>query len=287
MKFVTVATHSTPDFEIFQKSASQHKISFDILGWGKEYTSHKCKSIWLIEYLDNLPDDEIVLYTDAYDALMLCPKEEIIEKYDQLGHSVIYSAEQNINIDGTFLEKVAIYLRVRNREKPYRFLNAGQWIGRAGTVRNIIKETLSSDKFDSKNNNDQSLLIEYMSYFPDVIKLDTKNIIFSCTAGRTGLEKDDYSIKNDRIFNSITKTTPCSIHFAAKNFEGANWIISQISYLKGSSFTSKTPKYNWYKFKNRLIDLTCQDNFLFHLVVHSLLILALVLSAGCLLFYLL
>lgn len=285
MKFVTVATHSTPDFEVFQKSAVQHNISFDILGWGKEYTSHKCKSIWLIEYLKNLPDDEIVLYTDAYDALILCDEEEILEKYTQFGHPVIYSAEQNINIEGTLSEKLTTYLKVRNGKKPYQFLNAGQWIGRAKAVRDILEETLASDMFDSRNNNDQSLLIKYMSLYRSAVKLDSKNLIFSCTAGRTGLEKKDYSIKNDRIFNNITETTPCSIHFAAKNFEGANWVVSQISYLHDVAFTSETPQYSWYKFKNRLIDLTCQDNFLFHLVVHSLLILTLLLSVGYLLFY--
>ncbi|MGN8225569.1 glycosyltransferase domain-containing protein [Gracilimonas sp. BCB1] len=287
MKFVTVATHSTPDFEIFRKSAEHHKVSFDILGWGKEYTSHKCKSIWLIEYLINLPNDEIVFYTDGYDALILTSEEEILRNFNRLNHSVIYSAEQNINFDGPFIKKVATYLRVKKGKKPYQFLNAGQWIGRAGAVLNIIKETLSSDEFDSDNNNDQSLLIEYMSHYPDAIKLDYDNLIFSCTAGRTGLEKLDYSIKNDRIFNNITETTPCSIHFAAKNFEGANWVVSQVSFLHDVVFTSQTPQYSWYKFKNRLIDLTCQDNFLFHLVVHFLLVIVILLLAGYLFLFLL
>lgn len=53
MKFVTVATHTSQNFELFQKSATRQDIEFDILGWGEEYTSHICKSIWLIEYYGN------------------------------------------------------------------------------------------------------------------------------------------------------------------------------------------------------------------------------------------
>lgn len=284
MEFVTVATHSTPDFEIFKKSAEQHGISFDILGWGQEYTSHMCKSIWLIEYLEQLDEEEVVLYSDGYDALFLAGEKEILEKFHKLGHPVIYSAEQNLNMDGGFLHKLRTYMKLRKGRKPYQFLNAGQWIGEAGAVLEIIKETVKSGELGGKDL-DQELLIEYMVMNPEAIKLDSKNLIFSCTAGRTGLEKKDYSIKNDRIFNSVTGTEPCSVHFAAKNFVGANWMIDQISYLKAYTFESETPQYTWYSFKNRIIDLTCRDNFLYELVAHSLLILLALILVGYFFFY--
>lgn len=283
MKFVTVATHSTPDFEIFKKSAEQHGISFDILGWGEEYTSHMCKSIWLIEYLESLPGNEIVLYSDGYDAIFLADENEILEKFRKLNHPVIYSAEQNLNMDGSFLHRLKTHLKLKKGQKPYQFLNAGQWIGEADAVLQIIKETVEFGEL-SGNDLDQELLIEYMVMNPEAIKLDSEHLIFSCTAGRTGLEKKDYSIKNDRIFNSITGSEPCSIHFAAKNFVGANWIIRQISYLNAFTFESETPQYSWYSFKNRIIDLTCRDNFLFHLVINSFLVLIFLLSAGYLLY---
>jgi hypothetical protein len=285
MKFVTVATHSTPDFEIFKKSAEQHRLSFDILGWGQEYTSHMCKSIWLIEYLEQLDEEEVVLYSDGYDAIFLADENEILEKFRKLDHPVVYSAEQNLNMDGGFLHKLRTYMKLKKGRKPYQFLNAGQWIGKAGAVLEIIRETVESDEFDSENLNDQGLLIELMAKNPEAIRLDSENLIFSCTAGRTGLEKKDYSIKNDRIFNSVTGTEPCSVHFAAKNFVGANWMIDQISYLKAYTFESETPKYTWYSFKNRIIDLTCRDNFLFHLVLHSLIILLAIILAGYFFFY--
>ncbi len=273
MKFITVATHSTPAFEIFRASAEHHGISLEVLGWGKEYTSHNCKSLWLIEYLETLPEDEIVLYSDGYDAFFVAPESEILMKFKQFDHPFVASAEQNLNVEANFFTKLSTYLKLKKGTKPYQFLNAGQWIGRAGAAKEILNLTISPDHFDQSKQNDQSTLNQYFAQNPNALKLDDTHQIFSCTAGRTGLTKQDYTVKDDRVINNITGTKPAIMHFAGKNFDGANYLLSDISYLRDFRYEVPDIRLAWYTFKNKLIDQTCQDNYLFHLILHSLLII--------------
>lgn len=284
MKFITIATHSSPAFEIFQRSAEYHEIEVDILGWGREYTSHSCKSLWIIEYLETLPDDEIVLYTDGYDAFFLAPEPEILEKFRNFGHPFVISAEQNLNVVSNLFSKLAIYRKLPKGKKPYQFLNAGQWIGEAKVIKEVLAATLDPKKFDQRKLDDQSTLNEFLSLNPDSLKLDDENVIFSCTAGRTGLVKEDYTVQNDRINNILTGSFPCLIHFAGENFEEANSLLKNITYLENHLYEQSTDRFLWYQFKNKLIDRTCRDNFLFHFAVHSFTIIAFMLFLGYLFF---
>ena len=269
MKFVTISTHRTPNFEIFEQSAKYHDISFDILGEGQRYTGHACKTSWLIDYLADLDSGEIVLYTDSYDAFFLAGEDEILRKYQKRNVPLLFSAEQNLNQDGGMFQKWSVYQGLQKGVKPYQYLNAGGYIGRAGYIRKLLEKTLDWEV------SDQSSFNTYFAQSGEALHLDDENEIFSCTAGRTGLETLHYRAKNDRLVNKHTGAKPCIIHFAAKNFRGANILLSQISYLQERRYDEREqPQYNWYKFKNRLIDLSCQDNYLFHLTIHSSAVLA-------------
>ncbi|MEP1151137.1 MAG: hypothetical protein JXR20_06010 [Balneola sp.] len=278
MKFVTVATHKNRNFELFQESATQQGVKFDVLGWNEEYTSHNCKSAWLIDYLKDLPDDEIVFFTDSYDALLLANEEEIYEKFLEFEHPFVMSTEQNFNYGGKLIDKVKIYNSLKKGKKPYQFLNSGGWIGECRYAEKLLKEISNPNKYDHKLKSDQSSFNKLYSKNNSLLVLDDGNKIFTCTAGRTGLEDLDYSVKNNRIINNNTNTAPCIIHFAGKNFTGANYLLSSLPNFGGKKFdTDKTTNYKTYKLKNRLIDLTCKDNFLFHQVAHILIIILILL----------
>ncbi len=285
MKFITVATHKTPDFEIFEHSARYHNIDVDVIGLGKKYTGHPCKSRWVCEYLSKLEPDEIVFYTDSYDAFFLVGEKEIDMKFKEFNHPLVFSTEQNFNQHGPFFKRLSVYGKLPKAKKPYQFLNSGGWIGRAAYTRRILEKAFELEKPEWREG-DQSYINRYYSEHHDAFCLDDEHKIFTCTAGRMGLEEQDYFPEKDRVINTNTDTEPCIIHFAGKNFTGANKILSHISYLNSLTYTSKISKnYKWYKLKNSLVDKTCQDNYLFHLVTDFLFLPLLVILGFCLLLY--
>ncbi len=268
MRFVTVSTYKSKGFEIFQTSAKYHGIEFDVLGMGKDYVNHTQKSAWLVEYLSGLEKDEVVFFSDSHDAIMLSGEEKIKEKLRNFDHPFIISTEQNLKLEGNRFSKFRTYLALKKGKKPYQFLNSGGWVGKAGYIKEVLEKTLALDV------SEQSSLNILFSKNPDLVKLDNTHEIFTCTAGRRGLEEEDYTTEGDRVKNNITNTYPAVIHFPGKNFTGANRITKKLSFLGNHTYDeSKTSRYSWDKFKNKLTDRTLQDNYLFHFIIHGLLVL--------------
>jgi hypothetical protein len=84
MKFVTVATKSDGYFPIYLQSCHRHNIEPVILGWGKKWQGFSWRLELIINYLKTLPADELVVFTDAYDVLILKSPTEIERRYLKL-----------------------------------------------------------------------------------------------------------------------------------------------------------------------------------------------------------
>jgi hypothetical protein len=270
LKVITISTHDTPNYELFKSSAHRHGIEFLRLGEGRTYDGHRTKILWLSEFLCNEPADSLILYTDSLDAFFLSNSDEILEKFRLFGAPLVFSAEQNLNLSevSTWTKFQRYLVLMKNRPKPYRFLNAGGWIGEAGTMLQILDKIVALPFSD-----DQEALNFYFSENPNELVLDSGHQIFSCTAGRTGLELQDYHIENDRVTNQVTGSKPSIMHFAGNYFEGANQLVSQISYLRDYRYVIKKQDYRWYSLKNRLTDVFGTDNYRFHLIAPVALVL--------------
>lgn len=269
LEVITISTHDTTNFELFKLSADKLGIDATRIGYGKKYTGHHLKSLWLMEFLKEQPYHKLMLYTDSMDAFFLGGIDEILHKYAQFNAPLVLSAEQNLNIRPTStFDKYRRYRRLKsNRSKPYRFLNAGGWIGEAGEMLRILENIGAFGNID-----DQEAMNLYYSDHPSELTIDSNHEIFSCTAGRTGLEKLDYRVENDRVINVITGSKPAIMHFAANNFTGGNKILSQLSMFGELRYPAKPPN-RWNHFKNRLTSIFKTDNYFFHLVAPVIVLL--------------
>ena len=261
MKVVTIATHHNPDLERLLISARKFNIDVELIGEGREYTDHYVKTDWLLEYLETQSPDEIILYTDGYDSVILRDPEYIEEEFLKLNHPIVFGAEQNFNVEASFFRKFLYYLNFPKGQKPYRYLNAGGWIGRAGPAKELLKNVIGGD--------DQSLLLKYMTRHKDALKHDEQAKIFSVMAGRSGMEDHDYRLdENGMIQNKITGSNPAIIHCAGKNFYGMYKVISQLGYFPEETFTEQDLKqYRKNKFWNSMTHYTTMDNYLFHFLL--------------------
>lgn len=269
MKFVTVDTAASPKLERLLRSCQYFGISLEVLGIGRPYPYHGAKIQYLCEYLAEQNPDETVMYIDGYDVVLLANPEEIEKKFNDMGYDVLFSTEQNCNVSGGLRVRFPTWLNYPKSEGPYRFLNAGSFMGKAGKMLELFVQ-LQIKPEDC----DQTALNRFVVEHSPDMALDHGQQIFTCTAGRTGLEEEDYRVENGRIRNIVTNSLPCVLHCPGKNYIGLEKLVSQLPFAGApyQATAEEERKYRKSQFMNRMTARLLPDNFLFHLILDSLLI---------------
>jgi len=283
MKFVTVDTNASPKTERLLRSCRWHGIPIDVIGGGRPYPYHGAKIQYLLEYLEAVSDDEAVMFVDGYDVVFLSGPEEIDAKFEAFGHPFVVSAEQNCNVDGGLRVRLATWLDYPKGLKPYRFINTGTFVGRAGYMRALL-QALDVQPTDCE----QTLMNRYFTRHRDAIALDYRQQIFTCTAGRTGLEEEDYEFAGGRLRNRITGSLPCVLHCPGKNYIGLEKLIAPLPIAGGAyqADAAERRRYRTSRFINRLNARIYPDNFAFHLGLDGTLIASGIILSVLLLNYL-
>jgi hypothetical protein len=233
MKVITVISDTTESgYEILKLSCAINKLTLVTLVCNqKRFSSNRMKDALLFKYLQTLDEHELILFTDGYDSFFLADEKEILGKYDNLTDSILFSAEMNCYPD-TNLQH---YYPAANT--PYRFLNSGGFIGKAGMIKDMLLRDLpgAADKFQYSN---QYLWTLRFIQFPQFISLDTQCDIF-CTFSsdisrdilletdptRVAMhykKMDDWfklnsQLTGHRLSNQITGTLPCIAHFNGRS----------------------------------------------------------------------
>jgi hypothetical protein len=125
------------------------------------------------KYLKTLPSDELLLFTDAYDTVMLAGEDEIIGKFRSLGSPIVFSAEKTCHPPGNAD-------RFPPSSTSLRFLNSGGYMGTAGALIDAYDRIEASGYV--KGRSDQ--LAWQRLYFdcPDLISFDYEGALFLCLA---------------------------------------------------------------------------------------------------------
>nr|AAH85460.1 Procollagen-lysine, 2-oxoglutarate 5-dioxygenase 2 [Danio rerio] len=126
---LTVATQETDGFLRFMQSANYFNFNVKVLGMGEEWKGGDVgrsigggqKVRLLKEAMESLDQQEdlVVLFVDSYDLIFAGGAEEILRKFQQSNHKVVFAAEGIIWPDSQLAEK---YPSVRSGK---RFLNSG------------------------------------------------------------------------------------------------------------------------------------------------------------------
>ncbi|NRG19078.1 hypothetical protein HPQ64_15410 [Rhizobiales bacterium] len=270
MKFITVDTAASPKLERLRRSCRYHGIPLEVIGEGRPYPGHGAKIAYVIEYLSAQEPDEIVMFVDGYDVVFLAGAEEIERKFDAFGHPLVFSTEQNCNVNGGFFSRFPVWLRYPKGKRPYRFINSGSYIGRAGYMREFLQRIDATQAAS-----DQTVINRYYVKHPSELALDYDQEIFTCTAGRTGLEEEDYRVEDGRLRNLVTDSLPCVLHCPGKNFIGLEKIVSKLP-IGGSPYKASETEARKYRKSRRINRINARllpDNFLFHLILDGLLVL--------------
>ncbi|MDN5210446.1 hypothetical protein QQ020_00255 [Fulvivirgaceae bacterium BMA12] len=193
MKVITVASDINNFFvnKFLIPSCQYFDLDLVVLNPLTTWHHHKIKDQFLAYYLKGLDPDEIVLFTDAYDTLLINDFAGIIDAYHRFNANIVFSSEINCWPEPALLP---IYHKIAANEDPV-FLNSGGFIGKVSSIAEILHRYPESPshilhtkyKFKSRQVRDYDENYQWsnqyywtMVYFsqPDAIDLDKDSKLF-------------------------------------------------------------------------------------------------------------
>jgi hypothetical protein len=205
------------------------------------WDTFRYKDARLLQYLEDLPKHEIVLFTDGYDAMFMCSESEIMAKYRAGDRALIFTAEKNC---WPYAVLASEYLPSPTQ---FRYLNCGGFIGEAGLIAELLTTYRQPPAGTNSQEVDQKYLWSNQYYWTrvymrhqDVIALDYQADIFlevgsdgeqlllkfgNVRQPRSEAEQSAFyaqeceRLRNEclfvdgRVLHRDTRTTPCQVHF--------------------------------------------------------------------------
>lgn len=201
LHFCTVASTKKNGLKQLLKSCRENKIDLQVLGFEKPFRGFCEKFIQMLEYIKTLNDEDIILFTDAYDSLVLSNEKTILEKFFSMQSPFVISCEKNCWPDK---ELSALYPAT---PFSFRYINTGSYIGYVGFLKRYFQTLMP---FKAEDNDQRLITLDYLKH-PEKYTLDTSCKIFLPTWGieSTGLSIDQ---KKRSVFCFETQNSPCIIH---------------------------------------------------------------------------
>uniref|UniRef100_A0A3B3VLA7 Procollagen-lysine, 2-oxoglutarate 5-dioxygenase 2 n=1 Tax=Poecilia latipinna TaxID=48699 RepID=A0A3B3VLA7_9TELE len=212
---LTVATKETDGFQRFMQTASYFNYTVKVLGMGEMWKGGDVgrsigggqKVRLLKEAMESLAaqEDLVVLFVDSYDLIFAGGPEEILKKFQQANHKVLFAAEGVIWPDKRLADK---YPLVRSGK---RYLNSGGIIGYAPYVNRLVSQ------WDLHDNDDDQLF--YTKIYLDPLKreflnmtLDHKCQIFQNLNGAVDEVLLKFGTDRVRVRNTAYNSLPVVVH---------------------------------------------------------------------------
>ncbi|KAM6970816.1 procollagen-lysine,2-oxoglutarate 5-dioxygenase 2 isoform 1-T1 [Tautogolabrus adspersus] len=239
---LTVATEETDGFLRFMKSANYFNYTVKVLGMGDSWKGGDVgrsigggqKVRLLKEAMEALAEQEdlIILSVDSYDLIFAGGPEEILRKFQQANHKVLFAAEGLIWPDKRLADK---YPSIRSGK---RYLNSGGIIGYAPHINRIVSQ------WNLHDNDDDQLF--YTKLYLDPLKreslnmtLDHKCQIFQNLNGAVDEVLLKFGTDRVRVRNIVYDSLPVVVHGNANtkmylNYLG-NYVPNTWNYEHGCS----------------------------------------------------
>ena len=196
---VTVATDAKRA-ERLQATAAKFGWPITFLGINSEWSDDMTSvgGFPKIEMMRNFVDDvfpqAIILFMDGYDTFINDDKETVIERFLSFDADLVIGAEATLWPDWDYGKEYP------QSETPYRYLNSGQYIGRAGAIKKFLEKGDIAEDID-----DQAFFHEKFLSGNINVTLDYECYIF---------QNYEPKIKKvgDQLYNPITNCCPCTYH---------------------------------------------------------------------------
>lgn len=186
-------------------TANTFGIDIEFIGVGETFIGFRERLPILQNYLKNVNFEEIIIIMDGYDTLFNSKPDLALEKFLSKNTRILISAEKS------FTYQYSAYFEKYNQIKsPYKFVNAGTYMGYAGDISNML-DTIFEVPYDGI---DQGMIGAWLYDKldqPEKVQLDTNCDVFWVTSG-DWTELKIIAEEQPEIANPTTKTKPFIIH---------------------------------------------------------------------------
>ena len=138
MKIITVASDINNFFleKFLIPSCQYFDLDLVILNPKITWNNHRIKDKFLAYYLTQLDSNEIILFTDAYDTMLLNDFSGVMNIYHSFESPIVFSSEINCWPEPGL---IPIYKKISSDKHP-AFLNSGGFIGKVSSILNMINK---------------------------------------------------------------------------------------------------------------------------------------------------
>lgn len=209
----TVANFQDERLDNLINSANTYGINLHVAGMDQPYRNNFYKMFRMYEYLDKLPINDVVLFVDAFDVLILASGEEILNKFLEKKVPCIFSAERRLYPRDPVKD---LKIEYPEATSSFRYLNSGGYIGYVSFIKLMIAEIIDnrySIPFTRyrRLQSDQFHCHRYFVQNQRQILLDTKTEIFLTLSD---VEKKELIIspKERTVYIRETDSKPMIVH---------------------------------------------------------------------------
>eukprot|EP00742_Colponemidia_sp_Colp-10_P014567 GILJ01016555.1.p1 GENE.GILJ01016555.1~~GILJ01016555.1.p1 ORF type:complete len:356 (+),score=34.30 GILJ01016555.1:87-1070(+) len=223
---VTHADHAGHQFCSLLYTAALRGIKMTVLGWKDRERNKLRKLTTMVEFLQTIPEDDLVLFTDGFDTMFVGGDlRELVDKYESFESPIVVAAETNcwpfrypygdaptmrFNIhDRTVIGgDVCNEFPVPPHKSPFRYLNSGNLMGTAAALLPLYQSILREGDLETMEDQREFALRYLNGKFGMV--LDTQTTIFH------PLEQAFHYLvqqPNGHWFNTATGQYPLIVHF--------------------------------------------------------------------------
>lgn len=203
---LTVATEHCPGLQRLLESGKRYGLEIEPLGLGETWrggemsagTGGGQKINLLRPALQRLPPERPVLFVDGYDTLISGHVTDILGAWQQICDGPLFAAEVFCWPDRDWADAYP------PAKTPYRFLNSGAFIGKAGDLLRILDQEIDDGEDDQRYYTER-----FLSGKHDMT-LDTECRVFQCLNGALDDVRSDEG--RGMLFNQRTESWPAVIH---------------------------------------------------------------------------
>ena len=202
---------------------------------GRKFINYGVKLLWFIEYLEEVDDDELVVFLDAYDTILLTGEKEFRDKFN-----LVNNREKKPNKKGLIFSNGNSCLKMNMLLET----NSGLVMGYAKKFRDVLKSICTENKCN-KHGSCDTLLERYRENFiiedsGDLFHNQYVDGRYQRLAAKKKCKNNvDVVNKRARVLKNGEYKFPCAIHFPKKSYNKK--IINKLGYYydeKNKSYKS-------------------------------------------------
>lgn len=269
LHIVTVVNESKYYFPYLVESCKRNGKELEVLGYGDKWEKgNMTKFKLMIDYLQNLPKDDIVCFVDGYDVICCRDLSELKDEFLKINKNTNCKIIIGYDVKSGFFN---FFSKIVFGECNNYLINSGLYIGYANDLLEIILNVFSLYK--DKTVSDQVALTQYcnMSDINDFY-IDSKNEFF-CNIMAT-LEDISKYVNIDQKNNILTYNSNKPFFIHAPGFGYLDTIIIKFGYnIKESNEIKKQIFNNVIKKSIPFILIGIKKNILYILAFIILIIL--------------